>query len=99
MVEILRVAGIFWGVCRRVVCHGLPRTAPLDRDHFPRSIGHLFRYLVDLTVLRVCILSAVDKDVLYRGDIFIGPENILHITWSSLLKPTVNGRKILDCTE
>ena len=84
MVEILSVDGIFWSVCRCVVSQGIPPTAPLDRDHFPRSVGHLFRYLVDINVLHVCILSDVDKDALYQGDFFVGPENILYTTLEQL---------------
>ena len=30
------------------------------------SAGHLFHYVVDLTILCICILSAVDKDVFTR---------------------------------
>ena len=69
--------------CRKYFS-GVSASAPWNRDHFPSRVGHLFFHLVDLTVLCVCSLSAVDKDVLYQGDFFVGPENILHTTLEQL---------------
>ena len=65
-----------WGICLHVVSRGLPPIVHWDRDHFSNSVGHLFRHLIDVTVLLVCILFAVDRDVFCQGDFFVGPENM-----------------------
>ena len=58
---------LFLVVCRHVVSRGLPPTAPWARDHCPSNVGHLFSHLVDLTVFCICIISDIDKDVLYQS--------------------------------
>ena len=46
-------------------------------------------HFVDLTVLRVCTLLDVYKDVLYQSDFFVGPENVLRRTLKQLAVSTV----------
>ena len=90
MVGILSVTHIFLE-CLPPCCFSWSASdCALGPRSLPSSVGHLFRHLVDLTVLHICILSAVDKDVRYQGDFFISPENILHRTLEQLVRPTVN---------
>ena len=85
MVRILSVARIFLG-CLPPHCfswyasHWALGPRPLSQQCVPS----LSSSLVDLVVLRICILSAVDKDVVYQGDFFVGPKNILHRTLEQL---------------
>ena len=75
---------LFLMVCLQVISRGLPPTVPWGRDHCPSIVGHLFSHLVDLMLCRICILPDVDNDVLYQGDFFVGPEDILCRTLGQL---------------
>ena len=84
-------ATLFLMVCHQVVSHGLPGCFSRSASHTalgPRSLSQLcwqlFCHLEEVTVLRICILSAVHKEVLYQGGFFVGPENILRRTLGQL---------------
>ena len=64
-------------------CFSWSPTAPWGRDHSRSNVGHLFSHLVDVTVLCICILSDMDKDVL-RVTNKVGLENILRTTLEQL---------------
>ena len=90
MVGILNVASIFLG-CRppRLFSWSASHCALGPRSRSQQCRPPLFRHLVDLTVLRICILPTVDKDILYQSDFFVGPENILHRALENILHRTL----------
>ena len=90
MVGILCIAS----VCLDVVSHGLPPTASWYRDNCPSNVGHLFSHLVDLTVLRICILSDIDKDICFpqwRFSVISTPRYLALVTVSRVVQPVAGG--------
>ena len=76
MIGLLNVANIFLG-CQSPSC--------FPWSNFQLRLGTEITFPAVLAISSViCILSAVNKDVLYQGDFFVGSENILHRTMEQL---------------